>query len=247
MEYGRRPLGEGTPSPRLPWWMGRRVRLSALLLALVLTVLALTGTRSHLFPGATASARNRCTRPVLPEVVSVDLAQLTALRASLLPVVTSVGGHRSPGGTVTPVGVRSGIAPQNLGLSRSTGGLWPAGYQLREHARSGDSVVADVLLFASPRQALRYVELTARADCRRPAITSDAPSPPEALNLVSLDFFAFTTYEALLARGPRVYRIAEVHPQRPPGGPSNREARAGLSRVDALACRLADAQCRASG
>jgi len=223
--------------------MGRRVRLGALLLALALTLLGLTGAGGNLFSRAGAHARMRCDRPMPGEVASVSLAELDELRASLVPVVNSAGGRTRPGGTVTPIGIRSGDTPEPVIFSRSPAGTWPGGYQLRHVSAGGDEVVADVLQFRSAGEARAYAELVARSACRRPPLASPTSSPPEALNLVSLDFASFTRYEALVVRGPRVYRIAEVHAQHPLGGPSGAELRVGLAAVDALACRLPDAHC----
>jgi hypothetical protein len=248
MEYGRRPHDEGAPSSRLPWWMGRRVRLTVLLLALAVTALALTGARRSLFAGATASAGTMCTRPALPSVMNIPLDRLLELRAGLLPVVSGIGRHRAPGGTVTPESIRLGLPPQMLALPRSPGRLWPGGYEMRRRAKDGEYVAADALLFASAHDAQDYVELTARAPCRfRPLEVKPSSGPPQTRNLVSLDFATFTTYTALLRRGPQVYRITEVHPQPNARRPSIFQLGPGITRVNALACRLADAHCPAAG
>jgi hypothetical protein len=245
MEHGRGPHGEGAPSPRLPWWMSRRVRLPALLLALAVTALALTHARRSLFSGATASARTMCTRPALPQVVNVPLDRLLELRAQLLPVVNGVGGRRSSGGAVTPESIRFALPPLRLAVSRSAGGLWSGGYEMRQQASDGDDVAADALLFADPGEAQSYVEETIRADCRFPPIeVKGAPSaPPQTRNLASADFAAFTTYTALVTRGALVYRIAEVHPHSRARRPSIFQLGPGVARVNALACRLPDARC----
>jgi hypothetical protein len=244
MEYGRGPHDEGAPSSRLPWWMSRRVRLTALLLVLAVTALALTGARRSLFSGATASARTMCTRPALPAVMNVPLDRLLELRAQLLGVVDGVGGHRSPGGTVTPESIRLGLPPQKLTASRLTGDLWPGGYEMRQHAGDGDYLAADALQFASAREAHSYVELTTRAACRFPPIEVKASSAPaQTRNLASVDFAAFTTYSALVQRGPLVYRVAEAHSQRAAARPSIFQLGPGVAKVNALACRLPDATC----
>jgi hypothetical protein len=248
MENRRGPHDQGAPSPRLPWWLGRRVRLSALLLALAVTALALMGARKSLFSGATASARTMCVRPALPQVMNVPLERLLELRAQLLPVVDGVGGHGAPGGTVTPEGIRLGLPPQRLALSRSAGGLWPGGYEMRQQANDGDFVAADALLFASAHDAQDYEEVTARAPCRfRPLEVKPSSGPPQTRNLVSLDFATFTTYTALLLRGRHVYRIVEVHPQPSATRPSISQLGPGIARVNALACRLPTARCAATG
>jgi hypothetical protein len=227
--------------------MGRRVRLTALLLALAVTALALTNARRSLFSGATASARTMCIRPALPPVMNVPLDRLVELRGGLLPVVSGIGGHRTPGGTVTPESIRLGLPPQRLALSRAAGGLWPGGYEMRQQAGDGDYVAADALLFANPSEAHSYVELTTRAACRFPPVEVKASSgPPQTRNLASVDFAAFTTYTALVARGPLVYRIAEVHAQGSANRPSIFQLGPGVAGVNALACRLADAHCSAA-
>ena len=244
MEHGQGPHDEGAPSPRLPWWMRRRVRLPALLLALAVTALALTHARTSLFSGATVNARTTCIRPALPQVVNVPLDRLVELRAQLLPVVDGVGGHRTPGGTVTPESIILALPPQRLALSRSAGGLWPGGYEMRQQASDGDYVAADALQFDDASDAQSYVAETIRAACRFPPIeVKAAPSaPPQARNLASADFADFTTYTTLVARGPVVYRIAEVRQQNSATRPSVLQLGPGVARVNALACRLPDAR-----
>jgi hypothetical protein len=238
------PQDEGAPASRLPWWMGRRVRLTALLLALAVTALALAGAKRSLFPGGTASARTMCVRPALPPVMNVPLDRLLELREGLLPVLSGIGGRRTPGGTVTPESIRLGLPPQRLGTSRS-GGLWPGGYEMRQQAGDGDYVAADALLFANASDAHSYVEETTSAACRFPPIEVKASSPPpQTRDLASVDFAAFTTYTALVARGPLVYRIAEVRAQTRATRPSIFQLGPGVNRVNGLACKLADAHCR---
>lgn len=175
------------------------------------------------------------------------LDRLLELRAGLLPLVSSIGGHRTPGGTVTPESIRLGLPPQRLALSRSAGGVWPGGYEMRQQAGGGDYVAADALLFANASEANNYVELTTHAACRFPPIEVKAASgPAQTRNLASVDFAAFTTYAALVARGPLVYRIAEVRAQTRATRPSIFQLGPGVNRVDALACRLADAHCSAA-
>ena len=180
MEHKRRPHDEGVPAPRLPWWMSRRIRLTALLLVLAVTALALTGARRSLFSGATASARTMCIRPMLPRVMDVPLDRVLELRAQLLPVVGRRRRTPHPGRNGHSREHQAGAPTADAGHVPSAGDLWPGGYEMRQQAGDGDYLAADALLFATAREAHSYVELTTRAACRFPPIEVKATSAPAA-------------------------------------------------------------------
>jgi hypothetical protein len=232
--------------PQQPKWMRQRVRLSILVVCLGFAVLGLIKSRSNVFSAgsrASQSASGGCTVGSLPPVLDVHLTQLLALRASLLPMVASLGGQRELGGVTTAGRVWSGSPPQRLRLSRLPGGLWPGAYEMRLWGHGGDYIVADVLLFAHSGQARSYFEQFTSVSCHSATIRSPALRPPQARNLVSLDLPSFAGYQVLLTRGPLVYRVIDQRPRRAGVRPSNDEQSSGVSAVDALACTLAVAHC----
>lgn len=235
----------GVPRQAHPW-LGQRVRLPVLMICLGLAVFGLVRSRSNVFSasgGASKVASNACATATLPRVLNVRLDPLLELRASLLPMMASLGGERDPGGVMTPEGVWQGSLPQRLRLSRLRGGYWPAGYEMRQWARNGSYVVADVLLFAGSFQARRYFEQSANLECHLATTQSWSSKPSHALNLVSLELADFTSYTVILARGQRVYRIIVFSTRRVGTTPSRAERSAGSSMADDLACRLAVAGC----
>lgn len=227
-------------------WLGQRVRLPVLMLCLGFAVLGLVRSRSNVLPaggGASKVASNVCAPVMLPRVLNIRLDRLVELRASLLPVMASLGGERDPGGVTTPEDIWMGSRPQRLRLSRLPGGYWPAGYEMRQWARSESYVVADALLFAGSTQARRYFGQSANPQCHLATTQSWASKPSHALNLVSLELADFTSYKVILARGQRIYRIVLFRPRRVGMPPSRAERNAGSAMADDLACQLAVAGC----
>ena len=226
--------------------MGQRVRLAVLLTCLGLAVLGLAKSRGNVFSGENgppAAASSACSVSELPGVASVHLDQLLALRASLLSIVASVGGMREPGGVITPERIWLESPPQALRLSRSPGGYWPGGYEMRQRTNDGEEVVADVFLFSHPFQVRKYFDQATNIKCHQATTQSPTFRPRLARNLVSLALSDFTSYRVLMSRGQRVYRVVILRPRRVGMQPSRAERNAGSSKVDDLACKLAVAGC----
>jgi hypothetical protein len=233
---------------RVPWWMGPRVRLSALLVCLAATVVALLGTNTSAFStggGSSGGARPGCIPATVPALASVRLDGIKELRADLLRVMTPIG-PRYEWGTVSPASAWSDNSPQKLPQSGLTTNRWPGSYEMRAWARDRDDVVADVFLFADAHQARRFFDRAASVQCHRDGKAQPASQPPQARNLIWVNPEGFTQEDVFVLQGPRVYRIAEVRPERPSVPPSV-EQRAGLSAVDALACSLSGAGCDGAG
>jgi hypothetical protein len=238
--------GLGSASREAHPWLGQRVRLPILMICLGFAVLGLVRSRSNVLSaggGDSKVASNACAPARLPEVMKVRLGPLAELRASLLPVMASLGGERDPGGVTTPEDIWMGSRPQRLRLSRQPGGYWPAGYEMRQWARNGSYVVADALLFAGSSQARHYLGQSANPQCHLATTQSWASQPSHALNLVSLELAGFTSYKMILARGQRVYRIVVFRPRRIGTVPSRAERSAGSAMANDLACQLAVAGC----
>ncbi|MFZ1156092.1 MAG: hypothetical protein WAN93_14440 [Solirubrobacteraceae bacterium] len=248
MKDDRRPpdgsAAFGHVAARVPWWISKQARLSALLACLGLAVLGLAISSTNIFSGnnaVLASFPAGCPPAVAP-VVNVRLGQLAQLRASLLPTIVPLGGRRYAAGIVTPDSMWSDDPPQKLILSRSASGGWPAAYEVRQWAGDGDDVAADVFLFAGPAQAHGFFDQASSASCHHAGIQPPTSQPPQARNLVWINPDGFSQADVFLVRGPRVYRIADVRPQHP-GVQSIAVQRAGVSTVDALACAIPGARC----
>jgi hypothetical protein len=238
----------GPASTQVPWWIGPRVRLSALLVCLAAAVVALLGTNTSAFStggGSSGGARAGCIPAAVPTLASVRLDGIKDLRASLLRVMRPIG-SRYEWGTVAPASAWSDNTPQRLFQSGLTVSSWPGSYEMRVWARDRDDVVADVFLFANISQARRFFDQATSVQCHRDGKAQPASRPPDCRNLVWLNPDGFTQEDVFLLRGPRVYRIGEVRLKRPSVPPSI-EQRAGLSAVDALACSLNGAGCGGTG
>jgi hypothetical protein len=257
MTDGRQPdastAPETTPT-RVPWWIGPRVRLSALLVCLAATVVALLGTNTSAFStagGSSGGARPGCIPATVPALASVRLDGIKELRADLLRVMRPIG-PRYEWGTVAPASVWSDDVPQRLFQSGLTTNRWPGSYEMRawardrDGARNRDDVVADVFLFANTSRARRFFDEATSAQCHRDGKAQPASRPPGSRNLVWLNPDGFPQEDVFMLLGPRVYRIGEVRSAHPSVPPSV-EQRAGLSAVDALACSLKDAGCDGAG
>jgi hypothetical protein len=130
----------------------------------------------------------------------------------------------------------------------------PAGYEVRwwalDRDGSEDDVVADVLEFATQRQAEDAFARAASTRCRRDGAAHVAHFPSGASNLFWVNPDNAQQWDVLLARGRRLYRVSDVPPEyllttTPPAQRSLERLRAG-STVEVLACALPDAACRAS-
>jgi hypothetical protein len=143
--------------PGLRWLNNDRARLALLTAVLVLlaayAVTAGTGPFGVGNGSATDQAGTGCPADATPALVNVSLTRLLALRARL---------------DRTMAGFEPGLRPYEEGLvpttsawtdaepvagARPPSGTWPAGYEMRWWLESGDDLVADVFVFAAPKQA----------------------------------------------------------------------------------------------
>ncbi|HXB65296.1 MAG TPA: hypothetical protein VNV42_10515 [Solirubrobacteraceae bacterium] len=242
-------------TPPVAWWAGPRIRLAVLLVCLGGAIVLLLGTRTSLLGAAAigggdaqgaSNAPTWCTPRGLPAPTDADPEALIALRARLLRVFALYGGQRYVGGIATPGDMWSDDLPLRLRSSRLADGLWPAGYEMRWWTRDYD-VGADVFAFGGSRQARELFKVAASTDCHRDGVLWPAFSPPRARNLMWVNPDLARQSDVFLLRGSRVYRIAAVRLQGAPAESVQAQRRTGARLLDALACVLPDAQCKASG
>jgi hypothetical protein len=230
-----------------PGWLGKRVRLPVLVTCLGIAIFALLTSHSSILSPTSASsaaAPATCGPPTPPPLRKVSGRQLEALRASLLIVMARLSRSRYEWGTVSPEVAWTDNSPQSISASE-TDGLWPASYEMRSWvtdpllAPERDDIAADVFLFADSAHARRFFAEATGTRCHRHGTEQPASEPPYARNLIWVNPDGVTQEDVLLLRGPRVYRIVDVRPTTR----SSAEQQAGVSRVNALACALADANC----
>jgi hypothetical protein len=229
-----------------PQQEGRRRRRmwSAVRLGVLLAVLAGLVYYAVGRPGTHARrSASRCVpATALPEVGQVAPNALGGLRDAVTRALPQRVGRLYEEGTVKAVVAWTDQEPAPPATSPHA--LRPAGYEMRWWAPNGDDVVADVLVFASQSEAQRFVSAAASDRCRRQAKSGAAARPPEARNLSWLNPDGALQADVFLARGKRVYRIADA-----PAGSSPEEVRSsgGLARafatIDVLACLLPSAHC----
>jgi hypothetical protein len=245
-----------SPRPRLSWWGNPWVRLCALLACLTIAVLALVDVRGGLleFAGGSSQARGAgfapgCPGRDAPNVIRVSAAQLSALHRELSVIVAPRVGRPYAAGTIATDNLWSDNQPQRLPASGTSSA--PAAYEVRWWAldRNGseDDVAADVLEFASEREAADALTRAASPRCRQGAAAQPARLPARAINLSWVNPDQAPEWDVLFVRGRRLYRVVDV----PPGylvtatGMHQRELerrRAALT-ADVLACALPDARC----
>lgn len=230
--------------PGVQSWMGRRARLSMLLVCLALSVGGLLASGEGIFATARRSSQSAhtCALGNLPALATVDFRGLLELRASLLAVMEPLRTRRYASGTVQPENMWSDDPPHRIASARLPDGRWPAGYEMRTWAGNGDDIAADVLLFATESQARTFFGQAAGAHCHRAGRAAPAPSPALARNLIWVNPDGPTEDDAFLLAGRRVYRIVDVR-ARQPIRPSGGGGQASVSIVDHLACSLAGAGC----
>jgi hypothetical protein len=249
-----------------PWWADSRIRLGLLLAGLAAAVLALLTVKSELFDfgsgpaqaGDSAQASGTafapgCPGQGAPEVESIPEQDLAALRTAVSQIMPPRVGRVYEAGTITTSNLWSDDSPQRSSSSGSQTGSVPAGYEVRWWAldRDGDEddVVADVLEFASERQAVDALARAASPRCRRDGAAYAAHFPSGASNLYWVNPDNAQQWDALFVRGRRLYRVDDVPPDYPPAtGSAQRklERLRALMTVNVLACALPDAGCRAS-
>jgi hypothetical protein len=187
---------------------------------------------------ATDQAGTRCPAGATPVPAGVSLTRLLALRARL---------------DRTMAGFEPGLRPYEEGLvpttsawtdaepvagTRPPSGTWPAGYEMRWWLESGDDLVADVFVFAVPKQAHDFSVLVRRPRCGSSTrVVSAAPKPETAHNLQWRNPLGLAQEDVYLQRGRRVYGVDVVTPQAN-SGTVGRARRAAFALVDDFACRL---------
>jgi hypothetical protein len=247
VEGDRIPRADGDDQddvPRVPWWMGQRVRLSALVVCLAIAVLGLLSARSNIL-SSRAGARSagiECVPTSIPSLTTATLHDLLELRTRLLPVMAPINTRRHVWGPVPPEAVWSDNLARGVPSARLPSGLWPSSYEMGAWGQ-GENVVADVFLFANSRQARRFFEQASSAHCHRHGSVQPASRPPQARNLVWVNPDGPTQEDVFLLRGRRVYRVGRVGAGPVHGRPTGADQAAGVAKVDALACNLSDARC----
>ena len=121
----------------------------------------------------------------------------------------------------------------------------PGGYEMRWWAPNGDDVVADALVFANAAGAQRFLALASSTRCRREGRRQSTATPPLGTNVSWLNPDGAAQADVYLARGARVYRLADA-----PAGQRGGALRPGslgraFATIDALACLLPGAHCAA--
>jgi mono/diheme cytochrome c family protein len=227
------PGSRGRSPRRGRWLLG-----SALAACLVAVFIALA-----LSPRGARRGLAACAGGSVPQVMRVPPSQISALRESVARVLPQRVGRLYEEGTVTAASAWSDEHPSPPEVSPTA--HRPAGYEMRWWAPNGDDIVADVLVFASPRLADRYLARASGAGCHRAGAQQASPSPPLARNLSWVNPEGAPQADVWLARGARVYRLADA--------PAHLRAGAGTAElltrtfftIDTLACLLPDARCSA--
>jgi hypothetical protein len=218
------------------WGAWRTARLGMLLACLAGLIAYLA------WPGASTPKLAACVGGHgAPEVSRVPAHYLSGLRESVARVVPERLARLYEEGTIIAQSAWSDEEPSPPPVSPAA--KRPAGYEMRWWAPNGDDVVADVLSFASPKAAGRYVALAGAERCRMHARRHAPAGPPRVSNLTWLNPDGAAEADVYMRRGSRVYRIADA-----PAGQHLGRVRAGslqrtVATVDALACLLPGAHC----
>jgi hypothetical protein len=222
----------------------RRARARVRRLWLVLLIGCLTGVLAYLtIHDATSSSRSagRCPRDLIPEVARVPPGQLSMLRASVARVLPGRVGRLYEEGPVLASNAFSDDSPLSPSVSPSA--LRPAGYEMRWWSPNRDDIVADVFVFSGSAAAQRFMEQAISTRCRSSAAQAQARRPVQAANLVWVNPDGYTQADLYMARGDRVYRVADV----PEAARLTKLAPGRLRRafytVDTLACLIPAAGC----
>jgi len=238
-------MSDSDGDQRPPRGPGRRRlwALSVVLLTCLGAAAVIAATRSH------SSVRVSAVRCIgatpVPEVERVAPREVGGLREAVARALPQRVGRLYEEGTVSSGVAWSDEEPHPPALSPRQ--QRPAGYEMRWWAPNGDDVVADVLVFASPAQARRYLALASSSRCHEQAVRGLPLHPPLGHNLSWLNPDGALQADVFFARGSRVYRIADA----PAGGsPEAVRTRGGLDHafatIDVLACLLPSAHCTAA-
>jgi hypothetical protein len=215
--------------------------LSAAVVALLASRTSLLGAVGVGAGGSAAAASTWCVPNGLPEVARADVEELLELHAGVSAAAPR-SGRRYAAGIARPGDVWSDDEPRTLRATRSAGGRWPAGYEMRWWTGDYDAV-ADVFVFAGPRPARKFFDLAASRRCHRDGAPRATALPPAARELAWTNPDDAAQEDVFLLRGRRVYRVAAVRLRRTPSV----TRRIDFEFVDAMACALPGADCALSG
>jgi hypothetical protein len=206
--------------------------LGAVLAALLVYVLV---------PGSNAVRAAPCS-PGAPEVARVAPQRLAALRESVARVLPQRVGHLYEEGTALPSYLWSDAAPAAPTVLAQS--LRPDGYELRWWAPNDAEVVADVFAMPSARAAQHLLALAASRMCRGAAVrVRTAGRPPLARALAWVNPDGWAEADVYIARGSRVYRVADVPSEESPGRAGIAALAGAFATIEVLACLLPDAKC----
>jgi hypothetical protein len=206
---------------------------------LALCACLLLGCGGH---GSATVAAVSCFDAGTPKVARVHAHGLVALRASVLRVLPQRVGRLYEEGTAGAANAWSDADPAPPPVSSSA--LRPAGYEMRWIAPNGDDVAATVLSFSSAGKARSFMALATSTRCRTHGAQAFAARPPRARNLAWVNPDGIAEADVYLARGRRVYRVADAPANQQDGQAGSAELGRSFFTIDALACLLPGAQCR---
>lgn len=225
--------------PELAWLTNERLRLAALLLVLAaLVAYAVTAWPGRFGLGGgsvTGEAGSDCPVEAAPALASVGRTRLLGLRASEERMMAGVDADLRPyeEGLVPATSAWTDAEPTAWAANSDR---WPAGYEMRWWTRDRDDVVADIYVFADPKQARDFSRLVLRAKCRAERTVSAAPTPTGAQDLEWRNPLSFTQEDVYLQRGRYVYRVSVVRPgPESEGAPSRPSRSAAFALVNELA------------
>ncbi len=180
----------------------------------------------------------------LPSPATIDFAELTRLRATLLGAMVHAGGRRYEGGPAQPTTLWTDDSPQAIASAQGKTETWPAGYEIRQWSGAGDNIAADAFRFDTPAQARALFDAASSARCHQRGKTALAFSPLRARNLVWVNPDRALQADTFLLRGSTVYRVAVVRGRNSPGPSSTSSDRpTTLAIANGLACALPGAGC----
>jgi hypothetical protein len=234
--------------PKFAWLSDERIRL-ILLLALLASLVVYVATSPidalSISNGPTvgAAAPENCPAGRAPSVETIRRTQLLGLREGLRRIMFFDKSLRPyEQGLVASSSAWSDSEPgthKSLPLNPRD----PGGYEMRWWMANGDDVGADVMVFASRRQARDFFMRASSTRCRPASAALAASFPPGGRNLKWRNPDGFAQEDVYLLRGRRVYRVAVV--KAGAGGSITAAAQsAAFSLVNSLACALPDAACQ---
>ena len=236
--YGRVQPQEPARSQRA--WNSTAVRLGGLLLCLAVLVFALVAKAGD---GSGSSHSTSACVGRVPSPATIDFAELTRLRATLLGAMARAGGHRYQGGVAQPTALWTDDSPQPVASAREENRSWPAGYEIRQWSGAGDDVAADAFAFRTPAQARALFDAASSARCHEHGKVARAFSPVGARNLVWVNPDAALQADAFLLHGSTVYRVAVVRGRHSPVPTASNGRATTVAIANGLACALPGAGC----